>query len=83
MISHGCKSVTKIGYPAFIEPTCTYCMVGSYALLSVRPSIRLSLDNNSYLGKYHSYEFEILPEAINFKRPNWKDKYMALLNTCS
>ncbi len=44
------------------EPTCAICMVGSYASLSVRPSVRLSvwtrpkirLENNSYLGKYYS-----------------------------
>ncbi len=30
--------------------------------LSVRPSVRPSLDNNSYLGKYYSYESEILSQ---------------------
>ena len=27
----------------FFEPTCAYCTVGSYASLSVRPSVRLSV----------------------------------------
>ncbi len=39
----------------FFEPICAHCTVGSYALLSLSLSIclsvRLSLDNNSYLGK--------------------------------
>ncbi len=47
-----------------IEPTCAYCTVGSYASLSVRPSLCLSLDNNSYLKKYYSYESETLPLVI-------------------
>ncbi len=29
--------------------------------LSVRPSVHLSLDNNSYLGKYYSYESDQKP----------------------
>ncbi len=42
----------------FIEPTCALCTVGSYASLSVCPSVcpsgldQKSLDNNSYLEKY-------------------------------
>ena len=48
------------------EPTCSYCMVGLYAPLSVRLSVRLSLDNNSYLGKYYSYESETLPQYKAF-----------------
>ncbi len=40
----------------FIEPTCAFCTVGSYASLSVRPSVwtgpKIRLDNNSYLRKY-------------------------------
>ncbi len=36
---------------AIFEPTCAYCMMGSYASLSVHPFVCLSLDNNSYPGK--------------------------------
>ncbi len=33
---------------SFIEPTCAYCTVGSYALLSVCPSVT-KFDENSYI----------------------------------
>ena len=42
----------------FIKPTCAYGTVGSYALLSVCPSLD---DNNSYLRRYYRYESETLP----------------------
>ena len=44
--------LTKNSFPAFFEPTCACCMVGSYASLSVGLSVchvTISLDNNSYL----------------------------------
>ncbi len=43
-------------YIPFIEPTCAYCTVGSYASLSVRLSVRLFVCHtfkNSYLRKYY------------------------------
>ncbi len=39
------------------------CTVGSYALLSVCPSVNFSLDINSYLRKYYSYRSETLPQC--------------------
>ena len=44
------------------EPTCAYCTAGSYALLSVGRSVRPSLDNNSYIRKYYSYDSETFPQ---------------------
>ena len=51
------NSLDLISSFLIFEPTCAYCTVGSYASLSVCPSVCLSLftlDNNSYLGKYYS-----------------------------
>ena len=39
-----------VNLPYIFEPTCAYCAMGSYASLSVCPSV--TLDNNSYLKKY-------------------------------
>ena len=38
----GRQEEPKLVYILF-EPTCAYCTVGSYASLSVRPSVRLSV----------------------------------------
>ncbi len=40
----------------FIEPTCAYCTMGSYASLSVRPSVRLSVCLSVTLLKIHISE---------------------------
>ncbi len=40
--------------------------------LSVRLFVRLSLDNNSYLGKYYSYESETLPHYGALKRAYYR-----------
>ncbi len=53
----------------FIEPTCAYCTVGSYASLSICPSVRLSVCHtfkNSYLRKYYWQESETLPQYEAF-----------------
>ncbi len=38
-----CFSTALLVFTEFIEPTCAYCTVGSYALLSVRLSVRPSV----------------------------------------
>ena len=65
-----------------VEPTCAYCTRGSYASLSVCPSvchwiiIHISLDNNSYLRKYYRYKSETSPQhksviGVHRKNPNY------------
>ena len=39
--------ISALAILALFEPTCAYCTVGSYASLSVCPSVRPSLDNNN------------------------------------
>ncbi len=46
------------------EPASACCTVGSYASLSVCPSVNFSLDINTYLRKYYSYRSETLLFAI-------------------
>ena len=49
-----------------------------HGFLSVCPSVRLSLDINSYLGKYYSYESETLPQYIALIGVFGKNTYYTL-----
>ncbi len=54
------QALLEVFHPShqWFEPTCAYCIVRSYASLSVR----LARDNNSYLRKYQKYEPETSPQ---------------------
>ena len=52
--------------------------IARWALMHHFPSVRLSLDYNSYLGKYYSYESETLPQYKGLIGAYRKNTYYTL-----